>query len=175
MWRASRLHTRPTVVLLYINDLPNASSKLIFRIFADDTNIFYSSNDCDELQRVINEELGNVPKYCAANMLSINFKKTNYTIIASPKKKTKISTTTCHTEQKSKIKYLGVFIDEHLKNGMPSSNTLTTNRLTKNVGILFKLRHYIPINALKQLYYTHISVSKLWVNELGHCIPNQIK
>ena len=76
---------------MYINDLPNTSSKLIFRIFADGTNIFYSSNDSDELQRVINEELGNVLKYCAANMLSINFKKTNYMVIASPKKKTNIS------------------------------------------------------------------------------------
>ena len=57
----------------------------------------------------------NVLKYCAANMLSINFKKTNYTIIASAKKKTNISTTTCHIEQKFQIKYLGFFIDEHLK------------------------------------------------------------
>ena len=68
--------------------------KLIFRIFADDTNIFYFSKDPDELQRVINEELGNVLKYCAANMLSINFKKTNYMIIASPKKKSNIRITT---------------------------------------------------------------------------------
>ena len=154
MWRASRLHTRSTVVLLYINDLPNASSKLIFRIFADDTNIFYSSNDSDELQGVINEELGNVPKYCAANMLSINFRKTNYMIIASLKKKTKISTTTCHIEQKSQIKYLGVFIDEHLK--WDAQLQHINDKLTKNFGILFKLTHYIPINALKQLYYTLI-------------------
>ena len=54
-------------------------------------------------------------------MLSIYFKKTNYMIIASPKKKTNISITTCHTEQKSQIKYLGVFIDEHLKMGVSSS------------------------------------------------------
>ena len=88
----------PLLFLLYINDLPNTSSKLIFRIFADDTNIFYTSSDSDELQRVINEELGKVLKYCAANMLSINLKKTNYMIIASPKKKTNISITTCHIE-----------------------------------------------------------------------------
>ena len=77
----------PLLFLLYNNDLPSTSSKLIFGIFAGDTNIFYSSSDSDELQRVINEELGKVLKYCAANMLSINFKKTNYMIIASPKKK----------------------------------------------------------------------------------------
>ena len=79
------------------------------------------------MQRVINEELYNVLKYGGANMVSISFKKTNYMIIDSPKKKTNISITTCHMEQKSQINYLGVFIDEQLRIGMPCSNTLTTN------------------------------------------------
>jgi len=70
-------------------------------------------------------------------------------IIASPKKKSNISITTCCIEQKSQIKYLGVFIDEHLKwNAQLQHN----NKLT-NVGTLFKFRHYMPTNALKQLYY----------------------
>ena len=50
-------------------------------------------------------------------MLSINFKKTNYMIITSPNKKTSIRIIACNIEQKSQIKYLGVFIDEHLKMG----------------------------------------------------------
>ena len=75
---------------LQINDLPRSSKKLTFRIFADDTNMFYSSKDPEQLQSVINEELGNVLKFCAANMLSINFKKTNYMLFTSPKKKTNI-------------------------------------------------------------------------------------
>ena len=44
----------PLLFLLYINDLPGSSKKLTFRIFADDTNIFYSSNDPEQLQTVIN-------------------------------------------------------------------------------------------------------------------------
>jgi len=31
----------PLLFLLYINDLPNCSKKLSFRIFADDTNMFF--------------------------------------------------------------------------------------------------------------------------------------
>ena len=30
------------------------------------------------------------------------------------------------------------------------------NKITKNIGILFKLRHYMPMSTLKQLYYTLI-------------------
>ena len=51
--------------------------------------MFYSLKDPEQLQSVINEELGEVLKFCAANMLSINFKNANYMIITSPKKKTK--------------------------------------------------------------------------------------
>ena len=35
----------PLLFLLYINDLQRSSKKLTFRIFADDTNMFYSSKD----------------------------------------------------------------------------------------------------------------------------------
>ena len=67
----------PLLFLLYINDLPNCSKKILFRIFADDTNIFYSSNSVNELEKTINDELKHVLKYCNDNKLSINFKKTN--------------------------------------------------------------------------------------------------
>ena len=46
----------------------------------------------------------------------------NFVLLKTDKK-------SAHIKQKSQIKSLGVLIDEHLKyNGMPSSNTLTTNR-----------------------------------------------
>ena len=89
-FKAPHYTVGPLLFLLYINDLPRSSKKLTFRIFADDTNMFYSSKDPEQLQSVINEELGKVLKFCAANMLSINFKKTNYMLFTSPKKKTNI-------------------------------------------------------------------------------------
>ena len=134
--------------------MPRSSKKLTFRIFADDTNTFYSSKDPEQLQSVINEEPGKVLKFCAANMLSINFKNTNYMIITSPNKKTSIRITACNTEQKSQIKYLDVLIDEHLK--WDAQLQHINNKMTKNIGILFKLRHYMPISTLKRLYYTLI-------------------
>ena len=52
----------PLLFLLFINDLPKSSSKLSFRIFADDTNIFYSSKNIVDLEATVNEELTNVIK-----------------------------------------------------------------------------------------------------------------
>ena len=47
----------PLLFLFYIlNDLPDSADALQFRIFADDTNKFYSSKKLDLLQTVINDE-----------------------------------------------------------------------------------------------------------------------
>ena len=52
----------PLSFLLYINDLPNISKKLKFYLFADDTNLYFSSKDLDYLQTVVNKELKKVSK-----------------------------------------------------------------------------------------------------------------
>ena len=103
----------PLLFLLYINDLPNCSSKLSFRIFADDTNMFYTSNDLHNLEFVMNEEFKSVVEYCAINKLSINFSKTNfYILVSSSRLSGNINAN--NITIKSQIKYLGVYKDQHL-------------------------------------------------------------
>ena len=97
--------------------------------------MFYSSKDSEQWQSVINEELVKVLKFCAANILSINFKKTNNMIVTSPKKKKYIRIITFDIEQKPQIKYLGVFIDEHLK--WDAQLQHVNNKITKIIGVLF--------------------------------------
>ena len=55
--------------LIYIIDLPNASKKLTFYLFADDTNIHYESKDLSNLTNVVNKELRLVKKWLDANKL----------------------------------------------------------------------------------------------------------
>ena len=76
----------PVLFLIYINDLPNCSSILTFRIFADDMNVFASARDLKSLEQQINTELKKVKIWCDANKLSINFSKTNFMIVKSPRK-----------------------------------------------------------------------------------------
>ena len=71
----------PLLFLLYINDLPYSPDILQFRIFADDTNIFYFSKSPNILQKVVNDELNKVYQYCLANKLSIHLEKSNYMLI----------------------------------------------------------------------------------------------
>ena len=109
----------PLLFLLYINDLPNSSEKLSFRIFADDTNIFFTGSNPNEVEFTMNEEIKLVLKYCAINKLSVNFKKTNYMLISSSKKKMHLNIH--NIDCKSYIKYLGIYFDEHLQWEPPNS------------------------------------------------------
>ena len=67
--------------LLCINDFPNCSSLLKFRISTDNTNIFVSSRKGTDLQNLVNQKLAKVKFWCGINKLSINYKKTTFMII----------------------------------------------------------------------------------------------
>ena len=57
-------------------------------------------------------------------------------------------------ECKSYIKYLGVYIDDKLSWSQQIQHV--NNKIVKNLGILYKLRHYLNLKMMKQLYYNLI-------------------
>lgn len=73
--------------LLYINDLPNISKLLNFFLFADDTNIYFESDNATDLSKTINKELRKVKSWIDCNKLVINIDKTNYVLFHSSRKK----------------------------------------------------------------------------------------
>ena len=123
-----------------------------FRIFADATNIFYASNNLHNLDSVMNEEFKSVVKYHAINKLSINFSKTNYILVSSSRLSG--STNVNNIKIRSQLKYLGGYIDQHLHWGLQIKHI--NNKLAKHIGIITKLRHYVNLHTMKQLYYSLI-------------------
>ena len=62
----------PLLFLIYVNDLPSVSKVLRFYLFADDTSIYYDSDNLINLQKIVNRELRKVRKWLDANRLSLN-------------------------------------------------------------------------------------------------------
>ena len=57
----------PLLFLLYENDLPNTSSLLTFHLFADDTNLYFSSKNLSHLEAILNHELKSVAEWMKCN------------------------------------------------------------------------------------------------------------
>ena len=60
----------------------------------------------------MNDELKSEVKYCAINKLSTNFLKTNFILVSSSRLSGSINVN--NIKIKSQIKYLGVYICQHL-------------------------------------------------------------
>ena len=68
--------------LIYINDISSSSKSLQFILFADDTNLFMSSNNLKNLQQKLILDLGGPVCWFKANKLSLNLNKKSYMLFS---------------------------------------------------------------------------------------------
>ena len=70
----------PLLFILYVNDLPNASSYFDYIIYADDANIFSCSKNIEDLVMQTNDNIKKVVMWFSDNRLTLNSKKTQMII-----------------------------------------------------------------------------------------------
>ena len=146
--------------LLYINDIYKSSSLFAFYLFADDTSIILANNNLKELESLVNRELGNVNEWLKVNKLSLNIKKSNF-VIFRPRQKNipfipririfdPVTNTCANLEMKDYVKYLGLMIDSNLS--WKYHIEAICHKISKSVGIIAKIRHYVPRRVLLSIY-----------------------
>ena len=154
MWCPTRLCPCPLLFLIYINDLPNSSTKLLFYLFADDTNIYFESDSLNTLQKVVNKELRYAKKWFDANKHALNIVKTTFVIIRSAKTPlndcVNIKIVNQHVEQAKYVKFFGLFLDEQFS--WKYHLCELSNKLSRTSGTFLKVRHLLPITGLVSSY-----------------------
>ena len=80
----------PLLFIIYINDLYKASSLMMEVMFADDTNLFLSHKNINDLFLNMNNELQNISTWFKANKLSLNLDKTKWSLFHPLHKKDNI-------------------------------------------------------------------------------------
>ena len=90
-------------------------------MFADDTNLFLFHQNFDALFKTFNEKLIKIWDWFKANKLSLNNRKTKYTLFHKksskddlPLKLPALKTVDNNTERKIEIEFVGVMLDENI-------------------------------------------------------------
>ena len=124
-----------------------------FVLFADENNMIASHNDFGKLMTEVNTELDKVVDWFNANELIINYDKTGVIYFHTKKNPynindIKIAMNGVNMTVCSSVKFLGVILDDTIS--FQEHRLYIANKISKNVGILSKLRVMLPE---KELFY----------------------
>ena len=165
----------PLLFLIYINDLHKAIKFCVTRHFADDTNLLIYNNSLKQLQKDLNYDLKQLCNWLKSNKISLNCSKTELAIFRHPNKQInydlKIKINGKKLEPSKQIKYLGVVLDPHL-NWSYHTDGLAT-KLTRAAGMLAKIRHYVPVNTLRSIYFGIFSSLLTYGSQIWGQFQNQ--
>lgn len=170
----------PTLFLIYINSICSLKLKGIIRLFADDTTLFYYGTNFNEIRQNMITDLKTIYDWLKFNKLSLNISKSSFMYISKQTIKANKDPLTLNGNKinySNHIKFLGLLIDESLTWNLHISKI--KEKILPYVGILSKLRHYLPLKCLKLIYfsfiYSHLQyLASTWATACNHHL-NQLK
>ncbi len=169
----------PLLFLIFINDLPSYLNDTNSTLFADDTTIYQSSHNFDDVLINFNNSMDKLLQWCMHNKLVINWKKTFAMIITKKRiRRPKFILVKDHrVEVVSSFKLLGVVIDDKL-NFIEYSKTLKSNILKKLFSLkrLYFLPHSVKILFFKSFLlpmFDYSSTLTIYFSKIAlQCIVN---
>ena len=105
----------------------------------------------------MNKELKKLSLWLISNRLALNISKTNFVLFSLKNKPLKTITLLMNRQaiaQKEYVKYLGVLIDSKLT--FQFHITGVTKKISRTIGLLYKLRHYVSNKIATSIYYSLI-------------------
>ena len=107
-------------------------------------------------------ELKKISEWFRANKLYLNEDKTTFTLFHRiqdrdnfPLRLPILKINDYDIKRSSSIKFVRVLVDEHLS--WTDHIYILKNKLSKNLGLLYKSKHFLNANGMKSLYYSFFS------------------
>ena len=150
----------PILFLIYINDLPSIEKTMKTFMYADDSHLFFTGNSCETAINLAIDNMKKVAKWFQCNRLSLNFDKTKYLIFnynihrTIENKLPDMLINSQNIEQVTSAIFLGYTIQRDLKWDGHIQNI--SRKISIGIGIMTKLRKFLPGTSLFIIYYTHI-------------------
>ena len=147
----------PLLFIIYINDLPNVTNKLVPILFADDTTLLIEGSNIHDIITTLNNELNSLNVWLGANKLSINVSKTHYMVCHRARRKdnnhNNIFLNNYILTKVNYTKLLGIILDNKLN--WINHISYIKNKIAKGIGILLKARKVLNKKFYSN-YITHL-------------------
>lgn len=158
----------PLLFLLFVNDMDGCIEYGDLKLFADDTNIFYTGKNVQTLMENAKSDLQSLCTWFRLNKLTVNTSKSNYAIFKSSQKHVHdvpdLMMNDTVLERVQHTKYLGVYLDEHLNWKQQVAHIC--RKISPIIGIMSKARWLLSKTILISLYYSLIH------SHISYCIES---
>jgi len=145
----------PLMFIVYINDITFASNFFQPILYADDTTLCatlhnnYNTADTEQL----NNELSAISNWLKANKLSLNVSKTKAILFHTPQRRVhhpELYLDGVKIDFVDNFNFLGIILNKNLK--WKNHIDMISKKISKTVGIMKKLKHFLPAGALMNIY-----------------------
>ena len=162
----------PILFIIYINDLHKATT-LNLLSFADDTTVYCSGHNSNEIRNTVNNELNNIFKWLCANKLQLNINKSKF-MVFSPPQRSSIDLTDININNKpltrigknyneKSMKFLGIHLDENLNWNCHINHI--HKKISQSLYIINRSKHSLNSSSLHSLYHALIN------SHINYCLP----
>ena len=137
-------------------------------MFADDATLYTSHSDFSSLVNLVNDEIVNLNRWSESNRLAINTERTNALLISNrplyANFDNRIILNNNDLDYVDKVIFLGLTIDSKLK--FKQHISVICTKLSKIVGILFRVSGFLSQRSLVNLYYSLFYPHLIYANLL---------
>ena len=173
----------PLLFLIYDNDMPKCLGYGTARLFADDTNLTFTSCSLPVLQNKMSNDLNEIAAWLNVNKLTLNLLKTDFMLIGSRQRiaaldgNIELSLSNTDVRQVESTKCLGVNIDKNLTwEGHLQS---VKQKVSSNLRILKKVKPFLNSENIDTLYRSiiepYFSYCCLVWDSIGDTLSNSLQ
>jgi hypothetical protein len=152
----------PLLFTLYINDIETCVENSNLHLYADDTVIYASGTDPNEISCILTADLLKIENWLCRNKLTLNIDKTKWMLFSTKPLQSRFSSIKITISKKpfekvDNFKYLGIKLDEQLC--WNDHIDYLIKKVKTKVYLLRRLRPFICTKAATQAYHALIQSS----------------
>ena len=153
-----------------MNDRPNLSEIFSLTLFTDDSTLTFKGPNLNLLSVISNNELINFKAWSYSNRMTVDVEKTNCVLVTNLANTVPVNNILLDNQPLNlvdQVGYLGITLDKNFK--FNAHIRYICNRVSKSIGILYKIKHLIPNSILKTLYFSIIQPYFLFCLPVWDC------